>query len=89
MTTRTRHVPPHYIEQDFGSALSSAESAIALIEKAEKVVEEVKNEALLWVYLVEWLSVTGTSLVVGFILWSMMVRRKLYREVATTGFRAS
>ena len=78
-----------YIDQDFASALSASDKALELIDKAEGVAEQVKNEALLWVYLTEWLTVSGTSLVVGFAIWSLMVRRRLYREVETTGFRAS
>jgi hypothetical protein len=57
------------------------------MDQAEIVAEEVKNEALLWVYLTEWLSVSGTALIVGFVLWTLMVRRRLYREVETTTFR--
>jgi uncharacterized membrane protein len=76
-----------YIEQDFGAALSATDRAMELIQKTEDVAERVKNEALLWVYLTEWLTVSGTSLIVGFLVWSLMVRRRLYREVRTTGFR--
>ena len=43
-----------------------------------------KDRALLWVFVIEWLAVTGTGMICGFILWSVMVRRMLYREVRTT-----
>jgi len=33
--------------------------------------------------LADW-AVTGTSLICGFVLWTLMVRRRLYREVVTT-----
>jgi uncharacterized membrane protein len=75
-----------YIEQDFGTALSATDRATELIQETEDVAEQVKNEALLWVYLTEWLTVSGTSLIVGLLVWSLMVRRRLYREVGTTGF---
>ena len=48
---------------------------------------EAKESALLWVYLVEWLAVTGVALVSGVFLWSVMMRRRLYREIRTTSFR--
>jgi len=35
---------------------------------------------------IEWLAVTGTSMVCGFLLWLLMIRRRLYREVRTTRF---
>jgi hypothetical protein len=47
-----------------------------------------KDRALLWVYIIEWLTVLGTSAIVGTILWSLMIRRRLYRQVATTRFEA-
>ncbi len=45
---------------------------------------KAKNRAMLWVFVIEWLSVTGTGMVCGFILWTVMVRRRLYREVVVT-----
>ncbi len=44
----------------------------------------LKGRTLLWVYLIEWLAVTGVGMMCGFVLWSTMVRRRLYREVKTT-----
>ncbi len=76
-----------YLEQDFEAALERAARALELMDHAESVAESVKNEALLWVYVSEWLSVTATFLVCGFVLWSLMVRRRMYRQVASTQFR--
>jgi uncharacterized membrane protein len=45
---------------------------------------KLKNRALLWVFAIEWLSVTGASLVAGFIVWTLMVRRRLYKEIGVT-----
>jgi len=44
----------------------------------------LKDRALLWVYIIGWLAVTATALVSSFLLWSIMVRRRLYREVQLT-----
>lgn len=43
-----------------------------------------KENSLVWVYLIEWLTVSGVSLAAGAVLWMIMVNRRLYREVATT-----
>jgi len=43
-----------------------------------------KSRAFLWVYLVEWASVLGTSVVCAYALWSLMIRRRVYREVKST-----
>lgn len=39
---------------------------------------------MLWVYVTEWLVVSSTGMVCGFILWTVMVRRALYRAVQET-----
>jgi hypothetical protein len=46
----------------------------------------LKDRALFWIYVIEWLSVSGTFLLAGFVLWTLMVRRRLYRQVASTRF---
>ena len=76
-----------YLEQDFDEALEAVAKAMDLMDEAELVAESVKNEALLWVYLTEWFTVSGTALIVGFLLWSLMIRRRLYKDVRTTAFR--
>ena len=52
-----------------------------MMDRVEDEAVKAKNQALLWIYAIEWLVVTGTLMIGGFILWSLMVRRKLYREV--------
>jgi uncharacterized membrane protein len=76
-----------YLQQEFESALDTAEGALDILDRADKVSEQVKNEALFWVYLSEWLTVTATLLVSGFLIWSLMIRRRLYRQVRSTRFR--
>jgi len=45
---------------------------------------DLKNAAMRWVFLSEWLVVTGTFCISGISVWSLMVRRKAYRAAATT-----
>ena len=45
---------------------------------------KAKENSLIWVYLIEWLTVSGASLATGAVLWMIMVNRRLYREVTTT-----
>jgi hypothetical protein len=45
---------------------------------------ELKDRALFWVYLTEWSAVTGTLLASGFLVYDLLVKRRLYREVDTT-----
>jgi len=43
-----------------------------------------KDAALLWVYLTEWCALTATLLLSSGIVWYLMVRRRLYREVGVS-----
>ncbi len=73
-----------YLSGDFEASYEKLEEAtrklIALAEEAVKL----KDQALFWVYVIEWLSIAGVSLVCGATLWILMVRRGLYREVGVT-----
>jgi hypothetical protein len=73
-----------YIAQDYEPAISFLESLFGEVEQATEEAVRLKDEALLWVYLVEWLAVTGTGTVCGFVLWTVMVRRRAFKEVGTT-----
>ena len=73
-----------YLYQDYDAALSSLQEVEREIESALVDALELKDQALFWVYLIEWLSITGTGLACGTVLWAIMVRRRLYREVGTT-----
>jgi hypothetical protein len=82
-----RNASDLYLRQEFNQALVEAESALDLMSRAEEVAEQVKDDALLWVYVSEWLAITATSLVCGVLVWALMLRRRLYREVGMTSFR--
>jgi len=74
----------YYLDHRFEEALERAQLAIEKVKEIEQLSVRIKNQALLWVYVVEWLSVTGVSLLAGVVVWSLMVRRRLYREVRVT-----
>jgi hypothetical protein len=80
----TREAKQFYLEQDFGPASVAMDGAIAEVTALREEALELKDRALVWIYVTEWLAVSGASLVCAFLLWTLMVRRKLYREVATT-----
>ncbi len=73
-----------YMEQDFPKCEEVMASALDRFPQAKRVATEVKNQALIWVYIVEWLVSVSTLFISGFILWSLMVRRRLYRTVKAT-----
>jgi hypothetical protein len=73
-----------YLEQDYVTAISFLESVSPIVGEIGRDVVRLKDEVLFWVYIVEWLVVSGTGMVCAFVLWSLMIRRRVYREVATT-----
>ena len=73
-----------YIELRFDEVTEVYDGILDVLEELEKDAIQLKERALLWVYLIEWLAVSGVSLVTGFVLWTVMVRRRLYREIGTT-----
>jgi len=73
-----------YLDAEFDSAVNELESALELMAELEGESRELKDKALLWVYFVEWAVTTGVFLFAGFVLWTLMVRRRLYREVGIT-----
>ncbi len=78
------NVLPSYLELRFDEVLDTYERIHELMVGIEEDAVRLKNRALLWVYLIEWLAVTGTAMVAGSLLWAVMVRRMLWREVGRT-----
>jgi len=56
-------------------------------ERLLEAALDAKDRALLWVFVVEWAAVSGTSMAAGILVWSLLVRRRLYRQVKTTRLR--
>ncbi len=79
---------PQYLHLNFEGALETYKTAARMIENLEGEAMKLKDRALMWIYVIEWLAVTGTMLVCGIALWSLMVRRRLYRQVRYTRLAA-
>ncbi|MBU7004271.1 MAG: hypothetical protein HXS50_01795 [Theionarchaea archaeon] len=76
-----------YLDQDYLGSLQQLELVISRIFELEELALELKDRALLWIYIIEWMSVFGTAMISGTLLWTIMIRRRLYRETGTTTFR--
>jgi hypothetical protein len=77
---------PLYLDMRFVEAQEVFNEAVELLKAVESDAIQLKDRALFWVYMIEWLAVMGTFLVCGSIIWALMVRRRLYRVVDTTRF---
>ncbi|MBU7003918.1 MAG: hypothetical protein HXS50_00020 [Theionarchaea archaeon] len=73
-----------YIDLDFPNAIEKLEASIdQLLEASEKAMK-MKDQVMVWIYLIEWTTVTATFALGVFGVWTLMVRRRLYRDVGTT-----
>ena len=75
-----------YIAFDFSGALAILEDAMADLQSGVQKAMKLKDQAMFWIYVIEWATVTATLSLGGFTVWTLMVRRRLYREVARTRF---
>lgn len=74
----------HYLSMEYDSAEAGMEDAISVARDAIAEANRAKDRALLWVYLSQWMATTAVAFLSGTVLWWLMVRRRLYREVTTT-----
>lgn len=79
-----REIDLMYINYDFEGSLARANTLIGDLDEAIKLAIKLKDQALFWIYMVEWTTLTGTSLAAGVVIWTLMVKKRLYRETGTT-----
>jgi len=73
-----------YVEHEYDASAQRIQEIDDLMIQLQSQAMKLKDRALLWIYVIEWAATTGTALVAGFFLWTMMVKRRLYKEVKTT-----
>jgi hypothetical protein len=83
-----RSASDYYLDQDFTSCRERLYEGFVRFEEAETLTMKVKDAAMMWIYFVEWLVTVGTLFISGFFVWTLMVRRRLYREVETSKVRS-
>ncbi len=77
-------VDGQYLMQELEECHTNLLGLLECLDLLTKEVLDAREKALLWVFIVEWLVVSGTSMIAGLLLWSLMIRRRLYREVGVT-----
>lgn len=73
-----------YLDNSFIDSEKAIREGLALFPEAENIARREKDAALLWVYIIEWLVASSTVFISGFVLWTLMVRRRLYHAVKVT-----
>lgn len=73
-----------YIHQDYEDSLAMTKEALVSLDVLDRKAMELKDRTMLWTYIIEWFSVGGVSGLVGWLVYELMIRRRLYREVEST-----
>ncbi len=73
-----------YIAQEFVASSELMDKALDDLKGGHDLAIRIKDKALFWVYAIEWLVVIATLMATGSLLWTLMVRKRLYRATGTT-----
>jgi hypothetical protein len=79
----------HFIDQEYEEAAAALDTSLIELEQVVREAIDAKDRALVWIFVIEWLTVTGTSMVAGTLLWMLMVKRTLYRKVGETKLKVA
>jgi len=73
-----------YVAGNLDVAGSKIDLALGELASISEEAMRLKDATFLWIYVVQWLVVTATGLLCGFVVWSIMIKRKMYKEVPVT-----
>jgi len=73
-----------YLGQEYLRCMDTIETCLALMTATEQRSLNLKDQALLWIYAIQWFVVSGTALGCGFVVYTLMIRRRMYTEVSVT-----
>ncbi len=73
-----------YVQGDHSAAWEMLDRVLVKLQAVSQESMKLRQRALLWIYLIEWLAIMATLLASTMVLWTLMVRRRLYRQVAAT-----
>jgi hypothetical protein len=77
-----------YLDSDVGGAMETLEMSVEKVNLLMVGSMDLKDRALLWIYVIEWFFVAGTLMASGSLLYAVMVKRRLYRATLHTRFRS-
>ena len=75
-----------YLDLDLVNAMVALNNALDDLKGGNEKAMRLKDQAMVWIFVIEWLTVTATFAIGGFVLWTLMVRRRFYRQVGETRF---
>ena len=74
----------HFVNLELQESKDTADVAFNQFEEAYDLAIEAKNAAIFWIFVTEWLVVSATGMVCAFAIWTLMIKRRLYKEVSIT-----
>jgi len=81
---KKRRAAKLYVGCEMEQALEAYAEVLDFCDTAIAEAIKVRNAATLWMFVVEWCAVTATFILCGSVLWLVMVRRRLYKEMRPT-----
>jgi len=75
------------LEGVYMESLDKLTGIFAMLGDVSKKAVKIEERALFSIYLIEWFTVTGTAMLSAFILYTLMMKRRYYREVKITRAR--
>jgi hypothetical protein len=73
-----------YIQQEYAECKDEMASLIEEMKPISEQAMRAKDSAFLWIYVIEWSSVTATVFLSGYFLYWTMIRRRLFRQAGYT-----
>lgn len=78
-----------YLDQDFEAVVDKMAEVWDAFSDIDRKAMKLKDRALFWIYVSEWLVVTSTVMISSYALWTLMVGRRMYREIGSTKLSAT
>jgi hypothetical protein len=70
-----------YFDQDYDQTITFLDSLSTVVLEITAYAEGIKDEALFWVYVSEWLVVSSVAITSGTVVWTLMIKRRAFRKV--------
>ena len=84
LETKKKEAERLYLKDRYEEASGAMKDVIQGFQRISDQAVRIRERALLWVYITEWFAVTGTAIICGSLVWTLMVKRRYYKEVSVT-----
>ncbi len=75
-----------YSSGDYQDAIETLQKAAAEADTVMRMAFKLKDDAMFYAYIIQWMATSGTLLLSGSTLYTLMIKRRLYRATESTKF---